>query len=223
VNVWQRHGPRLCLCLQHRGCAVHAPRTMHVMRRTRCQRGRCWCCWTRSSGWVEPQRHFARPTAHAQAMALRAAGGKLASHRLSGCCPVRDAGAVRHARVGRMVHAAADPGTECSTPWSRRATTIASESRAGCLPTPPRRCCASSSARAARSDRWPVRAGRYHRAIVPPLQSWCDVHGHQSRRPDAGCLRAPPTSMIRPAVASPPEATAPHSRSGVRASAGRTD
>ncbi len=58
------------------------------------------------------------PTAHAEIMALRAAGEKLANHRLSGAtlyvtlepCSMC-AMAMIHARLGRVVYAAADPKT----------------------------------------------------------------------------------------------------------------
>ncbi|MFC5434998.1 tRNA adenosine(34) deaminase TadA [Rhodanobacter umsongensis] len=58
------------------------------------------------------------PTAHAEIMALRAAGEKLANHRLSGAtlyvtlepCSMC-AMAMVHARIGRVVYAAADPKT----------------------------------------------------------------------------------------------------------------
>lgn len=58
------------------------------------------------------------PTAHAEIMVLRAAGAKLANYRLPGTtlyaslepCPMC-AGALVHARVARVVYAAADPRT----------------------------------------------------------------------------------------------------------------
>ncbi len=58
------------------------------------------------------------PTAHAEIMAMRAAGEKRANHRLSGStlyvtlepCSMC-AMAMIHARVGRVVYAAADPKT----------------------------------------------------------------------------------------------------------------
>jgi len=58
------------------------------------------------------------PTAHAEIQAMRAAGEKLGNHRLSGCtlyvtlepCSMC-AMAMVHARVGRVVYAAADPKT----------------------------------------------------------------------------------------------------------------
>jgi len=58
------------------------------------------------------------PTAHAEIMAMRAAGEKLANHRLSGAtlyvtlepCSMC-AMAMIHARIGRLVYAAADPKT----------------------------------------------------------------------------------------------------------------
>ena len=56
------------------------------------------------------------PTAHAEVVALRAAGKALGNYRLSGCelfvtlepCAMC-AGAMIHARVARLVYAAADP------------------------------------------------------------------------------------------------------------------
>ncbi|HEV7123408.1 MAG TPA: tRNA adenosine(34) deaminase TadA, partial [Rhodanobacter sp.] len=58
------------------------------------------------------------PTAHAEIMAMRAAGTKLANHRLSGAtlyvtlepCAMC-AMAMIHARLGRVVYGAADPKT----------------------------------------------------------------------------------------------------------------
>jgi tRNA(adenine34) deaminase len=58
------------------------------------------------------------PTAHAEVMAMRAAGEKLANHRLSGAtlyvtlepCAMC-AMAMIHARLGRVVYAASDPKT----------------------------------------------------------------------------------------------------------------
>jgi tRNA(adenine34) deaminase len=58
------------------------------------------------------------PTAHAEIMAMRAAGEKLTNHRLSGAtlyvtlepCSMC-AMAMIHARLGRVVYAAADPKT----------------------------------------------------------------------------------------------------------------
>jgi tRNA(adenine34) deaminase len=58
------------------------------------------------------------PTAHAEIMAMRAAGEKLANHRLSGAtlyvtlepCSMC-AMAMIHARLGRVVYAASDPKT----------------------------------------------------------------------------------------------------------------
>lgn len=58
------------------------------------------------------------PTAHAEVMAMRAAGEKLANHRLSGAtlyvtlepCSMC-AMAMIHARLGRVVYAAGDPKT----------------------------------------------------------------------------------------------------------------
>jgi tRNA(Arg) A34 adenosine deaminase TadA len=58
------------------------------------------------------------PTAHAEVMAMRAAGARLANHRLSGAtlyvtlepCSMC-AMAMIHARLGRVVYAAADPKT----------------------------------------------------------------------------------------------------------------
>jgi len=68
------------------------------------------------SGWNQPIGST-DPTAHAEIVALRAAGRALANYRLTpGCtlyvtlepCPMC-AGAMVHARVGRLVFAAADP------------------------------------------------------------------------------------------------------------------
>jgi tRNA(Arg) A34 adenosine deaminase TadA len=58
------------------------------------------------------------PTAHAEIMAMRAAGEKLANHRLSGAtlyvtlepCTMCSM-AMIHARIGRVVYAASDPKT----------------------------------------------------------------------------------------------------------------
>ena len=56
------------------------------------------------------------PTAHAEIVALRAAGIALKNYRLVGCtlyCTLEPcamcAGAILHARIGRLVYAAADP------------------------------------------------------------------------------------------------------------------
>ena len=56
------------------------------------------------------------PTAHAEIVALRAAGAAIGNYRLTGCtlavtlepCPMC-AGAILHARIARLVYAAADP------------------------------------------------------------------------------------------------------------------
>lgn len=56
------------------------------------------------------------PTAHAEVVAMRAAAAKLGNYRLTGCtlvctlepCPMC-AGAMVHARLGRLVYAARDP------------------------------------------------------------------------------------------------------------------
>ena len=56
------------------------------------------------------------PTAHAEIVALRAAGGRLGNHRLAGCeiyvtiepCAMC-AGAMGHARLKRLIYGAADP------------------------------------------------------------------------------------------------------------------
>jgi tRNA(adenine34) deaminase len=58
------------------------------------------------------------PTAHAEIQALREAAGALANYRLVGCtlyvtlepCAMC-AGAIMHARIGRLVYGAADPKT----------------------------------------------------------------------------------------------------------------
>jgi tRNA(adenine34) deaminase len=56
------------------------------------------------------------PTAHAEVVALRSAGAALGNYRLSGCtlyCTLEPcsmcAGAILHARIARLVYAAADP------------------------------------------------------------------------------------------------------------------
>ena len=56
------------------------------------------------------------PTAHAEIVALRAAGLALSNYRLTGCtllCTLEPcamcAGAILHARIARLVYAAADP------------------------------------------------------------------------------------------------------------------
>ena len=56
------------------------------------------------------------PTAHAEVVALRAAGNSLGNYRLPGCTLVVTlepcamcAGAILHARIARLVYAAADP------------------------------------------------------------------------------------------------------------------
>ena len=56
------------------------------------------------------------PTAHAEIVALRAAGQSLSNYRLLGCtlvCTLEPcamcAGAILHARVARLIYAAADP------------------------------------------------------------------------------------------------------------------
>jgi tRNA(Arg) A34 adenosine deaminase TadA len=56
------------------------------------------------------------PTAHAEILAIRAAAAKLGNYRLTGCelfvtlepCAMC-AGAISHARIGRLVYAASDP------------------------------------------------------------------------------------------------------------------
>ena len=56
------------------------------------------------------------PTAHAEIVALRDAGAAIGNYRLTGCtlyvtiepCPMC-AGAIMHARIGRVVYGAADP------------------------------------------------------------------------------------------------------------------
>lgn len=68
-------------------------------------------------GWNQPiGRHD--PTAHAEVMAMRDAGTRLGNYRLVDCtlyvtlepC-VMCAGAIMHARIGRVVFGAADPKT----------------------------------------------------------------------------------------------------------------
>jgi tRNA(adenine34) deaminase len=56
------------------------------------------------------------PTAHAEIVAMRAAARRLGNYRLTGCTLVVTlepcsmcAGAILHARVGRLLYAAADP------------------------------------------------------------------------------------------------------------------
>lgn len=61
---------------------------------------------------------LADPSAHAEMLAMRAAGSKLGNYRLTGCtlyvtlepC-VMCAGAMVHARIGRLVYGATDPKT----------------------------------------------------------------------------------------------------------------
>lgn len=61
---------------------------------------------------------LADPSAHAEMLAMRAAGIKLGNYRLTGCtlyvtlepC-VMCAGAMVHARIGRLVYGASDPKT----------------------------------------------------------------------------------------------------------------
>lgn len=61
---------------------------------------------------------LADPSAHAEMLAMRAAGEKLGNYRLTGCtlyvtlepC-VMCAGAMVHARIGRLVYGATDPKT----------------------------------------------------------------------------------------------------------------
>ncbi len=70
-----------------------------------------------AEGWNRPISHH-DPTAHAEIQALRAAGKALNNYRLPGTtlyvtlepCPMC-AGAIVHARVGRVVFAASDPRT----------------------------------------------------------------------------------------------------------------
>lgn len=67
--------------------------------------------WNRTIGDADP-------TAHAEIVALRDAGRALRNYRLTGCelyvtlepCPMC-AGAMVHARIGRVVYGAADPKT----------------------------------------------------------------------------------------------------------------
>ena len=61
-------------------------------------------------------RGLTDPTAHAEILAIRAAAQQLGNERLDGCelwvtlepCPMC-AGAIAHARIGRLYYAAADP------------------------------------------------------------------------------------------------------------------
>lgn len=70
-----------------------------------------------AEGWNRPIGHH-DPTAHAEIQALRAGGKSLSNYRLNGTtlyvtlepCPMC-AGAIVHARVQRVVFAAADPRT----------------------------------------------------------------------------------------------------------------
>jgi tRNA(adenine34) deaminase len=70
-----------------------------------------------AEGWNLPISHH-DPTAHAEIQALRAGGKALRNYRLNGTtlyvtlepCPMC-AGAIVHARVGRVVFAATDPRT----------------------------------------------------------------------------------------------------------------
>lgn len=70
-----------------------------------------------AEGWNQPIRNH-DPTAHAEVMALRNAGVHLGNYRLSGAtlyvtlepC-VMCAGAIMHARIGRVVYGASDPKT----------------------------------------------------------------------------------------------------------------
>ncbi len=70
-----------------------------------------------AEGWNLPISHH-DPTAHAEIQALRAAGQALNNYRLLGTtlyatlepCPMC-AGAIVHARVGRVVYATSDPRT----------------------------------------------------------------------------------------------------------------
>ena len=67
---------------------------------------------------MEPSNHGARPTAHAEVVALRDAARQLGNYRLAGCdlyvtlepCAMC-AGAILHARIARVVYGAADPKT----------------------------------------------------------------------------------------------------------------
>lgn len=68
-------------------------------------------------GWNQPiSQHD--PTAHAEVLALRAAGQRLGNYRLPGSCLyvtlepcLMCVGALLHARVARVVYGAADPKT----------------------------------------------------------------------------------------------------------------
>lgn len=70
-----------------------------------------------AEGWNRPIGHH-DPTAHAEIQALRAAASKVGNYRLPGTtlyatlepCPMC-AGAIVHARIGRVVYAAPDPRT----------------------------------------------------------------------------------------------------------------
>lgn len=70
-----------------------------------------------AEGWNQPIRSF-DPSAHAEIMALRAAGRKLGNYRLLDAelyvtlepCPMC-VGAMLHARIKRVIYAATDPKT----------------------------------------------------------------------------------------------------------------
>lgn len=88
------------------------------------------------------------PSAHAEIMALRAAGHQLRNHRMPGCtlyvtlepC-LMCAMAIIHARIAHLIYAAADPKTgacgTCSTSSTTHATTTMSTSTAASLPKKP--------------------------------------------------------------------------------------
>lgn len=88
------------------------------------------------------------PSAHAEIVAMRAGGTRLANHRLLGStlyvtlepCAMC-AMAIVHARVARLVYGASDPKTgacgACSTCWAMPATTTGWRSTVGCWPRRP--------------------------------------------------------------------------------------
>jgi tRNA(adenine34) deaminase len=116
-------------------------------------------------GWNQPiGRHD--PTAHAEIMALRDAADRLGNYRLPGCtlyvtlepCAMC-AGAIMHARIGRVVFGARDPKTGVAG----SVIDLFAESRlnhhaavaGGVLEaTPAARCCHPSSPRGADAPRW---------------------------------------------------------------------
>jgi tRNA(adenine34) deaminase len=98
-------------------CKQHWPRRGWLLRPARCRLARLWCVKGRSLR--RGQNRVLRdvdPTAHAEIVALRAAAAAMGNYRLNGCtlyvtlepCAMC-AGAMIHARLDRLVFAAADP------------------------------------------------------------------------------------------------------------------